>query len=201
MDLTIRNKVVVKQVFEAFELMGFETRNKYAIFDEGKKTIGFAAEQRTGILGHLLRQILGHWRKFDVHFFDENRTKFMHAHHPFRFYFQRLEISDADGKKIGTLEQRFSIINKKFDVLDDRDNVILEMRSPLLKFWTFPFYRKGLEIAKVTKKWSGLLAEAFTDKDTFLIDFGTGELSETEKKIILATSIYIDLQYFEKKAR
>ena len=51
------------------------------------------------------------------------------------------------------------------------------------------------------KKWSGLLAEAVTDKDNFLVDFGNGPLGENERRLVLAAALFIDLQYFERKAR
>lgn len=201
MDFTSLKKIIVKQKFEGFELLGYETRNKYALLDENENQIGFAAEQGKGFFGFLLRQVLGHWRKFDVHFFDQNKQEFMIAHHPFRFFFQRFEIRDMSGKEIGALQQRFSILSKKFDVEDANGNVLLEMKSPIWKIWTFPFYYQGQEVARVEKKWTGLLAEAFTDKDTFSVNFGKDDLSNEEKMVILATSVFVDLQYFEKKSK
>ena len=199
-QLTSRDKLLVKQSFEGMELLGFETRNKFVIMDENKNPIGHAAEQGKGILGFFLRQYLGHWRKFDIHFFDENHQLVMIAHHPFRFFFQRLEINSASGNYLGALQQRFAIFSKKFDVVDERENVLYEMRSPIWKIWTFPFYKRGQEVARVEKKWTGLLAEMFTDKDTFLVHYKDQSLSISQRLIILATSLFIDLQYFEKKA-
>lgn len=201
MDISKINQLSVNQVFEGFELLGYETRNKYEILDENNSRVAFAAEQGKGIMGFLFRQMLGHWRKFDIHFFDENRQEFMLAHHPFRFYFQRLEVKTADNRYLGALEKRFSIFTKRFDVLDKHDKVIMQMTSPIWKIWTFPFYYRGNEVARVEKKWSGLLTEAFTDKDKFLISFGNHNLPNDSKMIILAASLFIDLQYFEKKAR
>jgi hypothetical protein len=45
-----------------------------------------------------------------------------------------------------------------------------------------------------------LLAEAFTDKDNFAVDFGAGALGENERRLVLAAALYIDLMYFENKA-
>src|SRR5690349_2955307 len=91
-QLSGHQKLMVKQVHELGEWIGFETRNKYSIFDENQKQIGFAAEQQKGILGFILRQYLGHWRKFDVHFFNMSRELFMVGHHPFRWFFERIEL-------------------------------------------------------------------------------------------------------------
>lgn len=200
MKLSDFDKLIVKQRFEGFELLGYETRNKYEILDENQNKIGFAAEQQKGIFGWFMRQYFGHWRKYDVHFFDEFKKEFMFAHHPFRWIFQRFEIKDKEGKHIGALQQRFSILTKRFDILDKDENVILEMKSPFWKIWTFPFYYQGQEVSRIEKKWTGLLAEAFTDKDTFMVSYPHKNLTQEERLIILASSIFVDLQYFEKKA-
>ena len=69
-----------------------------------------------GFLGMIFRQILGHWRKFDIHFFGPDRQPYMIAHHPFRFFFQRLEVTTPDGKFLGAVQQRFAIFRKRFDI-------------------------------------------------------------------------------------
>ena len=35
----------------------------------------------------------------------------------------------------------------------------------------------------------------------FLVDLGEGGLGENERRLVLAAALFIDLQYFEKKAR
>lgn len=199
MDLKNFPKLIVKQKFEGFELLGYETRNKYTILDEAGEQVAFAAEQQKGILGFLLRQMLGHWRIFTVSFFTKDKEEFLTAQHPFRIFFQRFEIYHM-GEPIGALQQKFGLLTKKFDIEDKNGNVVLEMRSGFLKFWTFPFLKNGMEVAKIQKKWGGGFTEFFTDKDTFLIDYGTNELANEIKLIILASSIFVDLQYFEAKA-
>ena len=199
MDLKSFPKLIVKQKFEGFELLGYETRNKYTIFDESGNQVAFAAEQQKGILGFLLRQFLGHWRIFTILFFTKEREEFLRATHPFRFFFQRFEV-EYKGKKIGALQQKFGLLTKKFDLEDEYGETVLEMRSGFLKFWTFPFLKNGAEVARIQKKWGGGLTEFFTDKDTFMIDFGMTELSNEMKLVILASSVFVDLQYFEAKA-
>lgn len=199
MDLLNYKNLFIKQKFEGFELLGYETRNKYAIMDEKQNKIGFAAEQQKGIFGFFMRQFLGHWRTFEVHFFDESKNMFMLAKHPFRFLFQRFEVYYKD-QYIGSLQQRFSILNKKFDILDPQENLLFQMKSPIYRLWTFPFLKNEREVARIEKKWTGLMAEMFTDKDTFQINLDSTELSQNERLIMLASSIFIDLQYFERKS-
>ncbi len=47
----------------------------------------------------------------------------------------------------------------------------MEVASSIWKLWTFPFIAGGAEVASVKKKWSGILSEAFTDRDKFQVEF------------------------------
>lgn len=190
----------VKQIRELAEFFGFETRNKFAILDENQNQVGFAAEQQKGFWGFIGRQFLGHWRPFDIQIFDSQRQPVVRARHPFRFFFQRLEVYDNGTEFIGVIQQRWAIFRKKFDVRDRNGQVILQVSSPFFKFWTFPFMRQGRQAAVVEKRWSGIFTELFSDKDTFHIEFNDAVLTETERRLILAAALFIDLQYFETKS-
>ncbi|MGZ5278682.1 MAG: phospholipid scramblase-related protein [Pseudobdellovibrionaceae bacterium] len=193
------NQILVQQVREMAEWIGFETRNKYQVLGPDKQPIAFAAEQQKGILGFLLRQYLGHWRKFDVHFFTLDRQLFMVGHHPFRWFFERIEIRNAEGQALGAIQKRFSILSKRFDVENERGLTIMEVSSPIWRIWTFTFMNRGKKMAEVKKKWSGLFSEAFTDRDNFMVEYSDSSLSEAERQLVMAAAVFVDLLYFEKK--
>ncbi len=200
LNLSSHQELYVQQVRELAELFGFETRNKYQVLDQNKQPLVFAAEQQKGLFGFLFRQFLGHWRKFDIHFMTPDRRVLFVAHHPFRFFFQRVEVRDSQGRFMGAIQMRFAIFTKRFDVHNERGQTIMEVASPLLKFWTFSFRRQNREVALVQKKWSGLFSEVFTDKDMFKIEYKDQSLSAPDRLLVLAASIFVDLLYFERKA-
>lgn len=199
MNFDAHNELFIMQRRELAELFGFETRNKYALLDAQGGEVGFAAEQGKGLFAILARYFLGHWRVFDIHLFNTQRQPLFRAHHPFRLFFQRLELFDANGTYLGALQQRWALFSKKFDVLDADGRRVMEMRSGFFKVWTFPFFRGETEVARVEKKWGGLLREAFTDGDKFRVAF-TPAVQGKERALIVAASLFIDLQYFEKQA-
>lgn len=80
-----------------FEWLGFETRNG--------AELGFAAEQRKGLLGALFRNLFGHWRRFEIHVFNPARELVLVVHHPFRFFFQGMEVRTPDGQIIGAMQR------------------------------------------------------------------------------------------------
>ena len=201
MNLNEVKELYIKQKKELAELFGLETRNKYEISDKNKKPILYVAEQQKGFMGLIFRQILGHWRTFEIHVFKTDRSLFIRAIHPFRFFFQRLDVLDQHDNLLGSIQQRFAIFSKKFDVLDHHGKVLLRVSSPIWKIWTFPFFNQfKIEAARIEKKWSGLLKEAFTDADNFRLEFIDQNLTDDQRKILIASSIFIDLIYFEKKA-
>jgi Zn-finger nucleic acid-binding protein/uncharacterized protein YxjI len=190
--------VLLQQQFEVAELFGFESRNKYSLRTESG-FFGWAAEQSKSIFGFLLRQFLGHWRPFEIHLFDNLRQPVMRAVHPFRFFFQRLEVQLTDGTPIGAIQQRFSILSKRFDVEDGQGRVVMTVSSPIWRIWTFPFQRGGQQVGVIEKKWGGFFTEAMTDKDKFMVRFGPG-LTDHERGLLVAAGLFVDLVYFEHKA-
>ncbi len=200
LSLEAHKAILVRQRKELAEiLLDWESRNKYELLTRDGQPLGFAAEQSKGLLGSLFRQTFGHWRTFEIHIFDTARQLALVARHPFRFLFQRLELSDYNGQPIGVVQQRFGLLYKRFDVLDPQGRELFKMASPRWRLWTFPFFRMGQQIAVIKKKWSGLLTEAFTDADNFLVEFSDA-LSVAEKSLVAAAALFVDLLYFEKKA-
>jgi uncharacterized protein YxjI len=198
MNLLGHTELQVRQRAEWGEvLLDVEGRNKYEIRSAEGAPVGFAVEQGKGLLGLLFRQLLGHWRRFELVLFDARREERYRARHPFRFFFQRLEVYDTRGRLVGALQQRFSLLRRRFDVEDAQGRVVMEMVGPWLKPWTFPFTRDGVEVGRVEKKWSGLVKEAFTDADNFRVAWDA-RASEDERALLLAASLFIDLQYFEE---
>lgn len=199
-SLDRESEIFIRQRHELGEFLGFETRNKYEVTDRNRNIIAYAAEQNKGLIGFLSRQFLGHWRSFEIMLFAPNRQPLFKVSHPFRFFFQRMEVVDHQGRLLGAVQQRFAFLFKRFDILAADGRVLFTMSSAPWKIWTFPFKRDGREVAVIRKKWSGVLSEMMTDKDNFQVAFGDPAISNDERILMLASAIFVDLQYFEKKA-
>ncbi|MEZ4389682.1 MAG: phospholipid scramblase-related protein [Polyangiales bacterium] len=193
--------LVLRQRKELAELFGYESRNKYEVLDPNGAPILYAAEQGKGVGAMVMRQFFGHWRTFELHVFDSARNVILRAVHPFRWFFQRLEVFDANGRPLGALQQRWAIFSKRFDVEDAQGNVLMTVNSPLWRPWTFRFERAGQQVASVLKKWGGALTELFTDADKFRVEFEHPGLSADDRALLLCAGLFIDLQYFEAKAQ
>lgn len=198
--LTSHSELIVSQKIEMLEaLVDFESRNKYGVYSSNRAPIAFAAEQGKGFLGILMRLLVKHWRTFEIHIFSPDRQLVARAIHPFRFFWfnERLDIVDASGNPIGSIQRRFTFLYKKFDILDATGNVLLSVSSAPWRLWTFEFMRDGQRHAVIEKKWSGGLKEIFTDADNFRIGFDNPSLPDHVRWLLIAAAIFVDLQYFE----
>lgn len=199
MNIDAMDEVHIVQRKELGEvLLGLEQRNKYEVRDASGVVVGFAAEQGRGLLGALGRWFLGHWRRFEILVFDATRTLVLRVEHPFRWFFQRCNVYDAHGVLLGSVQQRWAFFEKRFDVLDSEGQLLMEMRSGITRLWTFPFLRGGQEVARIEKKWSGMLTELFTDADRFRLVIQP-HVGVAERRLLLASAFFVDLQYFERK--
>jgi uncharacterized protein YxjI len=196
--LTEQRAILISQKLEMAEFFGFETRNKYGLRDESGASIGFAAEQNKGIISWVLRQYLGFWRRYDVSLFDNARQVVLELRHPFRWFYQRLDVYDAGQRCLGAIEWRFFLWRRGYRVVDNRGSLIFDVKTPLLDLWTFEVYQGAKRRGVVAKKWSGVFSELLTDRDQFLVSFEDSGLSERDRLLLIAAAIFTDLKYFEK---
>lgn len=188
------SSLVVSQQKEWGEILtGFETKNRYAISDESGSRLYMAAEEAGSVL---LRWFLKALRPFSIAVVTEDGTMVLRVKRPFRFYFHRAEVVDSKGQSLGVIERRFSVLRRIYSVLDSSGEEIFQLYGPLLHPWTFQIRNDGVDYGKITKKWSGLLKEGFTDADNFGVMF-PAEWNVKLKALFLGAVFLIDFVHFE----
>jgi uncharacterized protein YxjI len=197
MDALVKvDSLVIQQQKEWGEILsGFETKNKYAVMDTAGNPLYFAAEVGGNFL---VRMFLKAWRPFEIAVVRPDNTVALGLKSPFRFYFREIEVHDATGQLIGRVQRNFSILRRKYTVYDNQDQPLFELFGPILHPWTFEIRRDEQTLGKITKKWSGLLKESFTDADNFGVTFGADWPMEA-KAILLGAVFLIDFVHFENK--
>ena len=188
--------LVVSQQKEWGEILtGFETKNRYAISDVSGSRLYLAAEEAGSTL---LRLFLKALRPFTIAVLTENGQVILRVIRPFRFYFHRADVVDSQGQTIGVIERRFSVLRRIYSVLDSSGEEVFRLFGPILHPWTFQIKNDGIEYGKITKKWSGLLKEGFTDADNFGVMF-PAEWDVKLKALFLGAVFLIDFVHFENK--
>lgn len=191
-----RERVLIRQQKEWGEiLVGFESRNRFELFDEDGATLGLAAEEAGGVGAMLGRQFLGHCRKATVHIYDRSGNEIGRGEKPFRWFFQRMELFDGD-RRIGAIERKWSWLHRRFALENAAGEEVMEIFSPMFRIWTFKLMFQGQEVGRISKKWGGLLREVFTDADTFGVECQPHVPVDVRKMLLVATFL-IDFTCFE----
>ncbi len=190
--------LVIRQRVEWGEVVtGFETRNRYAIRDENNRHL-FDASEESGALGRaLLRHFLRRLRPFTIAIHSPLEGAVMSIRRPFRFFFHEVGIYSEDDALLGRVTRRFSILRRIYAVSDHGGEELFTLFGPILHPWTFRIMRGGAVVGKITKKWSGLFKETFSDADNFGVVLPEG-IDLRQKAILLGAVFLIDFVHFEK---
>ncbi|MBD3181895.1 scramblase [Candidatus Poribacteria bacterium] len=187
--------LVISQQKEWSEILtGFEAVNNYIILDTDKNPLYVASEWDRSFLERIFLKSL---RPFTIYISDLDGKRLLILHRSFKFYFHKLEVYDPNWNYLGAVERRFSVFQRRYSVLNNLGYEIFHLFGPIIHPWTFLIKTPDREIGKITKKWSGLLKEAFTKTDNFGITF-PADLKLEYKIILLGAVFLIDFVHFEK---
>ncbi len=193
------NALVVRQQKEMVEIFtDIETSNKYAVSSPDGQISMFAAETEGGAMDFLMRSFLKNKRPFDMVLRDGAGGSTINLHRPWTWFFSRLEVKDAAHQIIGTIQQEFAFFERVFVVTAANGQELGRISGPFFKPWTFNITKGGQPVGKITKQWSGLLKETFSDADTFGVQF-EANMEATLRTMALAATFLIDFLYFEDR--
>ncbi|MBU0553070.1 scramblase [Myxococcota bacterium] len=194
-----RRRVFIRQRVEWGEaVFGFEQRNQYDVFDDKNELIGRVVEDQGALSRLLSRLFLGSRRGFEIDVRSHLNRDLLSLTRGFSFFFSEMDVWDTKGRRLGRVVRRFSLLYRQFDLIDERGHVFAYIKSPLWRLWTFPiFCVENRERGRITKRWSGLLKEMFSDADNFGVDFGEMPWTLSHRAVIFAAAISIDFDFFE----
>ncbi len=182
----------------------FESANRYALLTEGGALAGWAMEKPGGFWRFLARSFLKAMRPFELMVFPAvgpGAAAEISVRRPWTWFFAHLYVWDRDGRPLGQIRQRWAWIRRRLDLETPDGRVVARITGPLLHPWTFIAARgpegNPREFGRVEKKWGGLLKEAFTDADTYLVTFGDPD--RTFRRLLLAAALLIDARWFENR--
>uniref|UniRef100_G3NHM7 Phospholipid scramblase n=1 Tax=Gasterosteus aculeatus aculeatus TaxID=481459 RepID=G3NHM7_GASAC len=184
--LTQVDQLLIKQKVELVEaLVGFESNNKYEVRNTVGQNVFYAVEENDC----LSRQCCGPMRSFNIHVLDN--------------YGQELEVQSPPGNTVGYVTQQWHPFSPKFIVANEHLEPVLKIHGPFCGWSCLPdvdFEILTLDevskIGKISKQWTGLLREAFTDADNFGIQFPM-DLDVKMKAVMIGACFLIDFMFFE----
>lgn len=205
--LTQVDQLLVQQKVELLEAFtGFETSNRYKVKNNFGQII-YKAKEDTSCCN---RMCCGSNRPFDLRILDQSDREVIHLYRPYRCdscwfpcFLQTMEVT-ASGTRCGSIDQAWSICKPIFKIRDASGNTVLRIEGPCCTFSicgdvSFDVLSKdgNTHVGRISKKWSGLAREMFTDADHFGISF-PDDLDVNIKAVLLGAVFLIDFMFFEK---
>jgi uncharacterized protein YxjI len=181
-------------------LTGWEAANRYEVCDLTGRPVVYAGETGKGLMAVLLRNFWS-FHTIRIEFMTLSGVRALTLTRPWRLFFSRADVEAWDGRKLGVIQQRFSIIRRSFDILTAAGGLLANIEGPIWRPWTFYVKKDGVELAVIKKQWSGLGQELFTDADTFGVEFRPACTDGRLRQLVLAATLMIDLLYFENRNR
>lgn len=189
----------MRQMRELAEvLIGWESKNQYEVCDETGRVTVYVGETGDG-WGSALKRNFWPFYKARLECMTLGGSVALALERPWSFIFAKANIEAWDGRLMGTIQQRFTFFGRRLELRSPGGAVIATAEGPLFKPWTFNIVQRGVEVAVVRKRWSGLLQEVFTDADTFTLEFKPECTDARLRQMILALALLVDLTYFDNR--
>jgi uncharacterized protein YxjI len=165
-DLLDRDTLVVRQKAKVIELT-----NQYQLFDTEGEAIG-AIEEVGQSKGKKVLRALTRADQFMTHRLvmkDHSGAEVLQLTRPRAFLKSTVEVADGTGTLVGTISQENLIGKIRFGLNDAGGNPIGALRAENWRAWDFQIVdAEEREVARITKKWGGVLREGFTTADTYV---------------------------------
>uniref|UniRef100_A0A8C5ME76 Phospholipid scramblase n=1 Tax=Leptobrachium leishanense TaxID=445787 RepID=A0A8C5ME76_9ANUR len=193
------DQLLVHQQVELLEAFtGFETNNKYEIKNSLGQRVYFAAEENDCCT----RNCCGAARSFTMTIIDNTGREIIKLLRPYRCSsccfpccLQKLEVQAPPGATIGYVKQNWHPCLPKFTILNDREEEVLKISGPCMPCScctdvNFEALDGETSVGRISKQWTGLVKEYFTDADNFGVQFPM-DLDVKLKAVVLGACFLI----------
>lgn len=175
----------------------FELRNQYTLVDETGQTIGTASQERQGAVAVLARVLsdLDVMLPVSLDVLDATGAKVIEIDKP--WFTWRVDVSTAAGR-VGSVTKKLRLGKARFELTGPDGAPVGEVQARNWRARDFVILdTNGQQVADVTKQWRGLFTEAFTDADSYAVEFAPG-LTDPLRTLAFASALAVDLVMKQK---
>ncbi len=188
MSIFDQSVLVVNQKAKIIEIV-----NEYAIFDADGKQIGAVRQVGQGKARKVLRALtsVDQFLTTKLEVVDTNDTVVLQLTRPAKVFKSKVIVSDGAGKEIGTIVQQNMVGKIKFS-LEAGDRTLGSINAENWRAWDFNIQdAQGREVARIKKKWEGILKNAFTTADNYVVNIPQ-PLDEPLRSLVVAAALSVD---------
>ncbi|MDR1506654.1 MAG: hypothetical protein LBI67_06080 [Treponema sp.] len=172
--------------------------NTYKVYDGSGSRIGVIEESMPAGLKLLSFLLSKAFMPFTLHIKDVEENVLATIKRGWTFFMSKISIHDSVGNEIARIKQRFKMFKPTFHIMDLNDTPIAAISGDW-KAWNFTITETGdRQIGTITKKWNGILKEAFTTADKYIVSVNP-ETEGIKRIATVATAITIDMVLKESK--
>ncbi len=190
------HEALKKNTFLVKEHVGmFKAANNYDIHDPQTGDILMECrEERLGLITKLLRFTdYKRMTPFDIQIRTPDGNRVIRITRGFSLFLSKVKVFDEHDRVIGGFKQKLFSIGGSFNILDADENPICLLKGKWTG-WDFKFMDGEIELAHVTKKWSGIGKELFTSADNYVLEISESVPADNaSRQLILAAVMCIDM--------
>lgn len=172
MELLDHDVVIVRQKAKLVEMT-----NQYRLQDAEGNDIGVVEQVGQNVVRKALRLLtsVDQYLTHRLEIRDASGKVVLGLRRPAKFLKSKVEVTDGAGAAVGTIVQKNVVGKKRFTFESPEGMVLGELLGENWISWDFHIVdASGVEVARVNKKWAGLLREGFTTADTYVFQAEPG---------------------------
>lgn len=206
------DQLIVKQeIHVADVIFDFKTNVRFDVLNsQGQKVFGVAEENDC-----CTRNCCGSIRPFEMNIRDLQGNVLIRMHRPLKCCgccfpcccLQELTVECPPGQVIGKVKENWNIFTPTFTIVDGTENELFNITGSCCPTCSICYCGRdiqfdvigatsGTPIGLISKQWSGILQEAFTNATNFGVSFPIN-LPVPHKALLLSVAFLINFMYFE----
>ena len=169
----------------------FKAANNYDVYDPATGEIILECrEPHLGIFTKMLR-FTDYKRNtpFDVRVTTPEGEPVLSVRRGINLFLSKVDVFDEEDERVGGFKQKFWTIGGAFRVLGPDDQPLCDLKGKWTS-WEYKFEHNGVELARVTRKWSGLGKELFTSADNYVLSISDNVPPENPVRILIMGAVF-----------
>ncbi len=188
--------LLATNVFLVKEHVGlFKAANNFDVHDPTTGVVTLhCREPNLGLITKMLRFTdYKRMTPFDVRITTPDGEPVVKVSRGIAIFLSKVNVFDETDELVGGFKQKLFSIGGKFDVLDAQDQPLCTLKGKWTG-WDFQFIEGERQLARVSKKWSGLGKELLTSADNYVLQIDESvEPDNPVRILILAAVMCIDM--------
>lgn len=178
----------------------FEMRNEYTLVDETGQPIGTANQQRQGWMTFLLRLFSDLDVALPMVLEVRDQTGQLQLEVDKPWFTWRTTVKLPDGTTVGSISKKIRLGKARFQLHGPAGEDLGQVHAQNWRARDFVVYdATETQVADVTKEWRGLFTEAFTDADSYAVEFSP-TIVEPLRTLSFAAALAVDIVMKQKDA-